>query len=847
MFDIHHNDGSECVIDKDIPHLPFTCDANHVEITPLRIQGTCDHPAIDVMVDATPVRRMFANPKGYAAAKRGISRNSITHHSPYGRSGNTLVYYRDASSESIPRITEDDGKGREGSKAQNETIKNGTFVYNPNNGTVIPLHRPTRSELQQTRTQYAGCGNGDLVDVHHWSHLARNYEYHNVYLQQQHQLVMAGGSPSPTRPLYNNGTSPINRDAISATPLFQEYLQEVEGECGNTMAPNAYRDHSNYSMQRANSSSSQQRMYSYNRNSINYNKMPNKNVNINQINNKVPMLPVEELLTEYNYNRGANNMVAYACTQEGRVVLQQLLSLEGEDIEVPMPQFDSEEDEFDATTKTDVTPAKKSASNDYLDMTVEGVEFYGNTIENKSPIYVLYHFQHAHQLLEDIALDMETVALNEHGCHVVRSLLENLPSTTENVSLFVQTIRSETLLLNMCTMSQETRRIPQVLFEVHCRHETYDLMAPLVDIMSLHATYLAATQQGCIGFMRVFEACNADHKNLLMTPLVPLFADMACDPFGNYVVQCAVEHCEPHVAARYVTSSFTTQCVRLATNKYASNVMEKVIRNLTHLPSVRHVILNELIFDSTGAQICVEDGYGNFVLQAIIETSINIPEYRKISDRIRSVLTNSPYAPKIEAKLRSKGHTMGLIPNQAKPYDSKGYNGLLFGSLNELHKPISVVVGHPPNATTLSPPPLIQVKCTGKKDDVQGPVYTPSSCQSSGVAPRVSVNHSQERRAPFEPPMTSVVVGRHPSSIRDATDTENNARNIASNSAVIGGMNKKMATALLKAGVPAKMPSPEEIPTTFTPYKPSPFSGQYSHDNKKIQPRAFGNYVDRNI
>lgn len=277
----------------------------------------------------------------------------------------------------------------------------------------------------------------------------------------------------------------------------------------------------------------------------------------------------------------------------------------------------------------------------------------------------LQHVDKIKIIFDEVLADCTTVVLDTHGCHVVRSLLEVMD--TQQVEKFIAVL-TPTLILNMCTLTQFTRRVLQTLFD---RHKAAHSLHMVIDVVATNAQYLAATQQGCISWMRVFEHCSAEDKARLVAPLLPTFPDLATDPFGNYVVQCTVEHSEGHVAAEYVVSLFSGKLLKLSCNKFASNVMEKVVRNPS--PIVRRIVLDELVFNPAALQQMVQDPFANFVVQSIIETSSQPAELKKICDRLRPAIPQSPFGHKIEAKIRSKRPTQAL---QSTPVNT------FFGSNN---------------------------------------------------------------------------------------------------------------------------------------------------------------------
>lgn len=265
----------------------------------------------------------------------------------------------------------------------------------------------------------------------------------------------------------------------------------------------------------------------------------------------------------------------------------------------------------------------------------------------------LAHLDKNQTIFDELIADADTVMLDSHGCHVMRSLIEVIDE--HQLAKLMECLHSK-LILNMCTLSQYTRKILQTLFE---RHRNTNLQN-VVDIMSTNAGYLAATQQGCISLMRVFERCTAEQKHSLAQPLLKQLADLACDPFGNYVVQCILEHSEPLAATRYALDCFNGEFLRLACNKFGSNVCEKIIR--VGNANLRRLILDELIFNPAALQQACNDGFGNFVIQTLVDTCNSPSELKKVCDRLRPCIAASPYGHKIDAKIRTK-----RFPQQGAP------------------------------------------------------------------------------------------------------------------------------------------------------------------------------------
>lgn len=240
---------------------------------------------------------------------------------------------------------------------------------------------------------------------------------------------------------------------------------------------------------------------------------------------------------------------------------------------------------------------------------------------------------------------LNTVALDSQGCHVVRTLIEFI--TTEQLEAMLPCFDPSTIL-EMATSTQNTRRALQAMFE---RHRT-PALTPVVETIALDGQRLASTQQGCIAIMRVIEHGLPEQRQLLITSLLPALPSLTMNPYGNYVVQCILEAATNDGTITDVCKAFTGHWVSLSCDKYASNVMEKAVRQVPQ--SMRMAVVAELVFEPCNLQCLIQDGFGNFVLQAIITSSADAEEFGCIYERVEELVHSSPYGHNIGAKLRNK-------------------------------------------------------------------------------------------------------------------------------------------------------------------------------------------------
>ena len=257
----------------------------------------------------------------------------------------------------------------------------------------------------------------------------------------------------------------------------------------------------------------------------------------------------------------------------------------------------------------------------------------------------LQHMDKIQIIFDEIVPQLNIVVMDNQGCHVVRTLVEFL--TTEQLEVFAANLSAKTVV-DIATTSQHTRRVLQTLVE---RHKS-NLLDNIISAIAANSAQLAKTQQGCIAVMRTVEHALPEQREVLMAALLPDLPALTMDPYGNYVVQCLLQHFDPTTCAAVVCSAFAGHWLTLSCNKFASNVMEKVVRLMVG-PS-RTELVQELVLNTSNVQCLMQDGFGNFVLQAIIDSSVDASEYRTICDVVRPLLHASPYGHKIEGKLKSK-------------------------------------------------------------------------------------------------------------------------------------------------------------------------------------------------
>ncbi|KPI88172.1 putative pumilio/PUF RNA binding protein 9 [Leptomonas seymouri] len=186
----------------------------------------------------------------------------------------------------------------------------------------------------------------------------------------------------------------------------------------------------------------------------------------------------------------------------------------------------------------------------------------------------------------------------------------------------------------------------------------------LIRVLAANAPFLAVTRRGCPAFMRVFQHVDATRRLALVGQLLPALLPLSLDAYANYAVQCIIEHTDVSVIAQYVLSQLAGHLLMMSCDKFASNVVEKVVRVCGGDVQVRQLLLTELIYDPVALRRLVDDIYGNFVLQSAVSTIAALSELGIVIRCLNAPLVNSPFATNILAKVNARRRelTASMLP-----------------------------------------------------------------------------------------------------------------------------------------------------------------------------------------
>jgi hypothetical protein len=237
------------------------------------------------------------------------------------------------------------------------------------------------------------------------------------------------------------------------------------------------------------------------------------------------------------------------------------------------------------------------------------------------------------------------LSVNSLGCRIIQQLLE-IASPSDRMTL---------------VHPEMTYRVVELTTDVNGNHvmqKTVDVLTSMdcgfvIEQLMTDIRRVSSHCYGCRVVQRVISKCDNIHKDCLLETLstdTGLMATLIEDVFGNYVAQHLIEYGREIDRERVAICLSGLDLCELSCSKYASNVIEKIIRSFDS-PVTGHngivlikILINSILLNPSGILDMMKDRYGNYVVRGIIELSY--PDFQEEVDSVRSIVSASSVALK---------------------------------------------------------------------------------------------------------------------------------------------------------------------------------------------------------
>jgi pumilio RNA-binding family len=183
--------------------------------------------------------------------------------------------------------------------------------------------------------------------------------------------------------------------------------------------------------------------------------------------------------------------------------------------------------------------------------------------------------------------EMLPLSLQVYGCRVVQKALEALDE--EDLPRLLQEFRSDVI---NCIHDQNGNHVIQKCIEIlNCRANKADLIGDthratflreqidfVLDDVLLKSTSLACHPYGCRVLQRILEHCTEDRKTAILDEIKRCHKALLDDQYGNYVIQHVLQYGREEDRDSIVQIVVECGLLGLARQKFASNVVEKLLK-----------------------------------------------------------------------------------------------------------------------------------------------------------------------------------------------------------------------------------------------------------------------------
>lgn len=158
---------------------------------------------------------------------------------------------------------------------------------------------------------------------------------------------------------------------------------------------------------------------------------------------------------------------------------------------------------------------------------------------------------------------------NPHGTRVIQKILDLLTENNQIKSdLFFEEVRKYSLDLlrdfnGIHVIQKIVTTIPSLKIFVY-------------EILQENMVAIATNKHGCCALQKCLELADRVHKESLIDAIIKNSIILMTDQFGNYVIQFVISSKDQTIISRII-NSFKNNIEYLSKQKFASNVIEKVI------------------------------------------------------------------------------------------------------------------------------------------------------------------------------------------------------------------------------------------------------------------------------
>lgn len=173
----------------------------------------------------------------------------------------------------------------------------------------------------------------------------------------------------------------------------------------------------------------------------------------------------------------------------------------------------------------------------------------------------------------------------------------------------------------------------------------------IVDRLCEHICQVCTNKVGCTVMCKCVENGSDEQRQQIVTLVARDIYEFVQDQFANYVVQDILSVCSEQLVSTVIHRLYG-KVAPLCLQKFSSNVVEKCLEASAGKPEFDQLYA-EIVGSEKMLRKMLQDPYGNFVVQKLLDTS-NAEQYARLAGIINLLIRDiktSQYAVHIHKKL----------------------------------------------------------------------------------------------------------------------------------------------------------------------------------------------------
>lgn len=224
--------------------------------------------------------------------------------------------------------------------------------------------------------------------------------------------------------------------------------------------------------------------------------------------------------------------------------------------------------------------------------------------------------------LETLNSNLFLISINQHGTRALQKIIDKMNNNYQ-LSLLIKGLKPYVIeLIKDLNGNHVIQKVLNKYSPENCQF-IYDSIIEDLLVVATH-------KHGCCVLQKCLNHVNASQHSAFSTVILAYdtFTRLVNDQFGNYVLQYLISIDLLEVSERLYKNFLSFGIIELCELKFSSNVIEKLMKSC-YVNEVKDSAFSVLKFDiihqilSSGIDKLINDPYGNYVVQTLIDTLIN--------------------------------------------------------------------------------------------------------------------------------------------------------------------------------------------------------------------------------